>query len=146
MDINQNEIINPNQLYIPLPITQQIIPEKKPWVKIDIGSGVSKCFHVDQIDKFGFDTWKQQAEDKSNYFGSCQSCSSNTCDTCNCSESCSQSCPVVSQDNCFYKLGPQIPVRAYGQIQTHPYTFPLTPNVPCPYKINLNLQPYLGPP
>ncbi len=148
MDINENQIINPNEIYAPLPISKQIIPQKTHWVKIEVGNGISKCFHEDQIDKFGFDSWKQQAKDKSlkNKFGSCQACGSSTCNTCNCSQSCSQQCPVVSQDNCFYKLGPQIPASAYGQIETQPYTMPLIPAIPCPYKINYTEQWYLGPP
>ena len=144
MDINQNQIINPNDVYAPLPISKQIKPKETPWVKIEVAEGISKCFHVDQIEKFGFESWKKQAKDQSNYFGSCQDCSSSTCDTCNCSESCSQRCPVVSQNNCFYKLGPQKPVMAYGQIETQPYTMPMNKPYPCPYKINYKLQPYLS--
>jgi len=97
------------------------------WVKIQTGNPNFTCIKKDNIKDWGFDTKSTQT------FNSCQACSQ-------CS---GQSCPSLSQDREFYKLGTLKSIVASVPLSVQPYTFPLPLNQGPTPKINENILTWM---
>ena len=100
MEIDERDIINPEDIYDPLPITPVFptAPKNRNWYSINTGTGTKRCFNENDVIHFGFKEWVDQYEDlkeNSEGSGSCQDCS--MCIS-------TQFCPTISQDNEYYKL------------------------------------------
>lgn len=96
------------------------------WFSINIGPDTKRCFTTDDIDKFGFNSWKLQVptcaggtNNKAKCWDNCQQCgqASTCCST--------QYCPSIKASQPYYTLGPHVSVKGVGNMATQPYTFPL---------------------